>query len=355
MTVGLVMIVKNEARVLPRLADSVRDHIDHWTIVDTGSTDDTLEVIDRVFTPVPGHVLIHPFDGFGPSRTVALRAGETHTDWMLVIDADDTFHGAIETDTEADCIEAEQHNGDMRFWLPRLLRSNRGWESRGRAHEYYFSPIASRPVQTSSFWVEHHGDGSGRAGKFERDLGLLQQDWDEEPGNERTAFYLARTYDDVGDLPQAIEWYKERIRLPGWIEEAFYARYRLGACLLALGAQEEGAGHLWLAWGMQPQRAEPLVALAEHYRQNQQWTLAYQVADLAFSYCNAQPDNKLSHHAGLFVDMTAADWKAAYEQSISAWYTGHKERGRMLMEWLGAVHLPEPYASSVQANLEFYA
>ena len=40
-TVGLVMIVKNEERTLPRLAESVRGQLDHWTIVDTGSTDQT--------------------------------------------------------------------------------------------------------------------------------------------------------------------------------------------------------------------------------------------------------------------------------------------------------------------------
>ncbi len=40
-TVGLAMIVKNEARTLPRLAASLDGQLDHWTIVDTGSTDGT--------------------------------------------------------------------------------------------------------------------------------------------------------------------------------------------------------------------------------------------------------------------------------------------------------------------------
>jgi glycosyltransferase involved in cell wall biosynthesis len=348
MTIGLVMIVRNEANVLPRLADSVRDHIDYWTVVDTGSEDDTLEVLDRVFTPVEGTVIEHSFDGFGPSRTLALRTAEDHCDWMLVMDADETFHGDLGMVTitdEVDCIEAEQHNGDMRFWLPRLLRSHRGWESRGRAHEYYTSPVAHPPVRTDAFYIEHHGDGHDRPKKFDRDIPLLQADWDEEP-NARTAFYLARSYDDLGDMPQAVEWYRRRLTLPGWIEETFYARYRLGACLLALGADTEAAGHLWLAWNDQPHRAEPLVALAAHYRSNERWQLAWAAACLARDHHEAR--------GSLFEDQTMA-WRIQYEMSIAGWYVGARKLSRIAQDYLLRGYLPEPYASSVAANQVFYA
>jgi len=358
MTVGLVMIVRNESAILPRLADSVRDHIDYWTVVDTGSTDDTLEVLDRIFTPVPGQVIEHMFDGFGPTRNIALRAAEPHCDWMLCLDADETFHGSLpmnfDAGVESDCLEAEQHNGSMRFWLPRMLRSNRGWESRGRAHEYYVSPIAKPPMKQDWFYVEHHGDGSDRINKFTRDIDLLTRDWNEDETNGRAAFYLARTFQDFGQLAQAVYWYRKRLALPGWIEETFYARYCLGMCLLDMGAMEEGCGHLWHAWAEQPQRAEPLVALASYYRARELWFLAYEAAELAFEWCFAQPGNMLPHHDGLFVDTTAVGWRAAYEQSVSAFYMGRKERGKTLTDWLLTQDLPEPYASSVRANMSFY-
>jgi glycosyltransferase involved in cell wall biosynthesis len=357
MTIGLVMIVKDEAAILPRLAESLKGQIDYWTMVDTGSTDDTERVARAAFADVEGQFLHDEWRGFGPSRTVALRAAEAHSDWMLVLDADDTFHGKIDEAQwlpGTDCIEARIQSGDLVWWLPKLLRSNRGWESRGRAHEYYNSPIASPAIRTDSFWIEHHGDGSGRAGKFHRDVALLLTDWEEDPTDSRTAFYLARSYDDAGDWPQAIDWYRTRLRLGGWDEETFYARYRLGACLVNLGATQEGCGHLWEAWGLRTDRAEPLVTLAEHYRLSQQWALAYHVIDLAYSHCLAQPGNRLPRHTGLFVDVNAAAWRAAYEQSISAWYTGHKQRGKMLSEWLSSVILPEPYAASARANAAFY-
>jgi glycosyltransferase involved in cell wall biosynthesis len=361
-TVGLVMIVKDEAKILPRLAESVRDHIDYYTIVDTGSTDDTLEVIHREFGN-EGQAILHEFDGFGPSRSVALKAAEKNTDWMLVLDADETFHGHISLlDEGGDCLEAEQRSGSMRFWLPRLLRSGCGWESRGRAHEHYVSATAGLPIRQGDFYVEHHADGHNRSEKFQRDIELLWEDWEDHERQARppvedmarTAFYLGRSYEDDGQCQDAAIWYRRRLGLGGWPEETFYARYRLGMCLLNTGAAEEGCGYLWRSWGEQPHRAEPLIALAAYYRGIEQWLLAYQAAELAFSWCHAQPGNFAPGHDGLFVDVTAVGWKAAYEQSISAWYTGHKERGRRLSEWLQQQELPEPYAVSVLENARFY-
>jgi len=349
MTIGLVMIVKDEAAILPRLADSVRDHIDHWTLVDTGSTDETVNVAYDVFKPVPGTICYHPFDGFGPSRTFALREAEKHTDWMLCLCADETLHGHIEVYDHADIIEAEQHNGDMRFWLPRLLKSGRGWESRGRSHEYYWSPIGSGtwPARTDAFYVEHHGDGHDRPNKFTRDIDLLLADWADDSGNPRTAFYLAQSYDNNDQPAEAVEWYRQRIRMVGWDEETFYAKFRLGVCLLNLGAVYEGAGFLWSAWADKPGRAEPMVALSEHYRLNEQWFLAWQCANLGQEHHDREG-------SGLFVD-TSMEWRLTYEISISAWYTGNKDWGRTaLNRLLRYPDIPEPFYSSIRSNLEFY-
>ena len=352
MTVGLVMIVKDEEAILPRLAASVKDHIDYWTVVDTGSSDNTIQVAQDAFAPVPGQVLTHPFDGFGPSRTFALRAAEEHSDWMLCLCADETFHGTLQDAVMdgVDIIEAEQHNGDLRFWLPRLLKSGRGWESRGRTHEYYFSPLGSGtwPARTDSFYVLHHGDGHDRPNKFRRDIELLTLDWAEDSTNTRTAFYMAQSYDNNGDPAEAVGWYRQCINMHGWDEEAFYAKYRLGVCLLTLGAKEEGCGWLWSAWGDRPRRAEPMVALAEHYRLANQWLLAWHCASLAQEHHDPPP-------GGLFIDSSMA-WRIHYEISISAWYTGHREWGRASLDRLLTYEdIPEPYYSSIRSNLEFYS
>ena len=122
-TVGLVMIVKNESVALPRLAESLKGHIDHWTIVDTGSTDNTIEVARSVFGEIPGEVIEDSWRGFGPSWNVAVEAADAHTDWLLHLDADHRFHGEIDAEllsTDADAINLEERYGILRYWLPRL-------------------------------------------------------------------------------------------------------------------------------------------------------------------------------------------------------------------------------------------
>jgi hypothetical protein len=347
-TVGLAMIVRDEEFTLPRLAPTLMGSIDHWTIVDTGSTDNTVEVAREVFGYAPGTLIEDEWRGFGPSRNVAFEAAEPYTDWLLTIDADDTLHGQVE-DAElvnVDALHAEYRFANLRYWLPRLVRSGQGWRWKGRAHEYLCAPERGRSGRTQSFWVEHHADGGSRPGKFEREVSLLTEDWAESPGDPRTAFYLARSYDDAGEARNAILWYHQRLRLGGWAEESFYARYRLGACLLRAG-EEEGAGQLWRAWGERPHRVEPLALLAEHYRGLRLWHLAWSCYELALAHQGGPTD-------ALFVD-ASAQWRVAYEASITAWYVGEFDRGAQLMsELLGRQDLPEGIRRAVEENRRFY-
>jgi glycosyltransferase involved in cell wall biosynthesis len=342
------MIVKNEAGQLPRLAESLKGQIDHATIVDTGSTDDTETVAQDVFSYVPKTMLRSEWLGYGPCRNVALEAAEPYTDWLLHMDADETLEGEIGElphSVETDAFDAQTHYGPLRYWTPRLIASGRGWRWQRRAHEYLELGGAHR-VHTHSFHVVHHGDGGNRADKLERELDLLNKDW-EELEDPRTAFYLSRTYDDAGKYQDARGWYTRRLQMAGWDEEQFYSTYRLGVCLLRLGADDEGCGVLWRAWGMRPHRLEPLVALAEHYRTRAEWAPMWLICEQAMKL-------ELGLEDDLFVDSDAG-WRIIYEASIAAWYTDQKAIGRWCIEELEKKDdLPEPYRSSVQSNAVFY-
>lgn len=70
---GLVMIVKNENATIARTLNSVKDDIDFWTIVDTGSTDGTQDTVREVMGDTPGQLLSEPFVDFSTTRNYALR------------------------------------------------------------------------------------------------------------------------------------------------------------------------------------------------------------------------------------------------------------------------------------------
>ncbi|HVY10300.1 MAG TPA: glycosyltransferase [Mycobacteriales bacterium] len=360
-TLGLVMIVKNEQETLPRLAASVIDHIDHYTILDTGSTDDTIAVAREVFGNIPGEVLQDEWRGFGPSRNVALDAAIPHTDWVLTLDADDVFEGARpDLDIDLDGLEAMYHYNQLAYTHLRVIRSTAGFRWVGRAHEYLTIPGRQPRLQlTNAFRVHHMADGGMRATKWEREIELLEADFADDPTSARTAFYIARSYDDAKRYQEAIDWYTRRLALDGWDQEDWYAAWRLGVMLLAADEPDEGCGVLWSAWNRRPWRAEPLVTLAEHYRLTSQWMLSWEACDLAFRRCGALPNPAPVEVHGrgdrLFVHVDVYEWRIAYEQSIAAYYAGEQARGRELTDYLLArTDLPENIRASVEDNAKFY-
>ena len=89
-TVGLCMIVKNEAQTILRALDSVRTFVDYVLVEDTGSTDGTQTIIRDYLRAhgLPGEVFDEPWRDFGtivPSRLLSCASGGTWTmpsSWM---------------------------------------------------------------------------------------------------------------------------------------------------------------------------------------------------------------------------------------------------------------------------------
>jgi glycosyltransferase involved in cell wall biosynthesis len=71
---GVCMIVKDEENVIERALRSVLRTVDTWCIVDTGSTDKTKEIIQKVADELGkvGHLYDRKWVNFGHNRSEAL-------------------------------------------------------------------------------------------------------------------------------------------------------------------------------------------------------------------------------------------------------------------------------------------
>lgn len=266
-TVGLVMNVRDESAVIDRCLRSVRDHIDYWTICDTGSSDGTKSIIQKALDGVPGQMVTGKWVNFGVNRTRTLRRAKDTADYLLLLDADMTLQ--VEDtlgDLDADTYNLTIHEGPKAMHrLPALVRGNLAWKFEGPTHEYLTGnnyPVVPA-INLNTWTILHHHDGSRRPEKFQQDLELLTEHLQSHPNDARSVFYLAQTLRDMGHYLTAAQAYERRIMMGGWAEEVWYAHYQKGVCLLRAREWAEGRRTLLAAYMRRPSRAEPLYALTQ--------------------------------------------------------------------------------------------
>ena len=263
MKIQLLMLVRNEAARIRDCLEAARPHITSYCILDTGSDDGTQDLIRETLRDLPGALHEHPFEGFAASRTRLFDlARETDATHLLLLDADMQIEWPDELPAlTADAYEGRVQYGQIDYALPILVRADREWRYEGAAHAYLTAadgPFVTLPLPG----LRIHAASSAKPEKFQRDHAALTQEHARNPLDPRTTFYLAQTCQDFGLHAEAIQHYRARANQPGWDEETFYARYRLG-CLLGENVNGlEGMRELLAAWEQRPGRAEPLRALA---------------------------------------------------------------------------------------------
>ncbi len=357
------MIVKNESHVLDRCVAGVLPLIDSWCIIDTGSTDGTQELAQRLLGHLPGQVFEVPWQDFAYNRSKALELARTFGDFSLMIDADvqcvleagfepDAFRSLLADDV----YDVTLRDGGIEYVRPLVSSTRLPFSYRGVLHEFLNIPSeATRGGRLTGFHYESLFDGarSRNPRKFLDDAELLERtlasgaDPDLVP---RYTFYLAQSYRDAGLDEQAAATYQQRAEMTsGWIEEAHVSwcwcgqlRHRLGRDLLdVLDAYAR-------AFELVPTRSESLCLAATAAREAGRMPLAYLYARTGVDI--PQPDT------GLFMDVAVFDWKMAYELSVSAWYVKRFDEGRAAsLALLANPRVPDHIRRSVEDNLRFYA
>lgn len=356
--IRLNMIVKNEAAVILRCLASVKSWIHSWVIVDTGSTDGTQQLIQDFMQDIPGQLFERPWKNFGHNRTEALQLALTsslpHVDYLLFIDADETLISAegfqypalTGTSYHFECIYNQ-----LRYLRNALVSTRLPWTWQGVLHEYLDSPQPHswQQLQGLSIFVRHDSARAKDASTYLKDIALLQQGLQDEPGNVRYQFYLAQSYQDAGLLEQALEAYHHRASAGGWEEERWTAQFRAAQLTERLNKPIEQIYMAYLqAWASRQQRAEPLYELARFYREQQIYETACHFAQQAVNI--PRPDDML------FVDSSVYDWRTLDELSVSATYcNAFKAAGKAaILQLVEEQKFPAHERQRIEDNLRFY-
>ena len=349
-TICLNMIVKNESKIITRLLTTVLPIIDTYCICDTGSTDMTKEIIKEFFDMrcIDGKIIEEPFKNFGHNRTVALNAAKDMADYLLFLDADMKLIIDPEFDKSkltADVYTFAQGSNTFNYFNVRLIKTSLNFRCIGSTHEYYDITGSRKEEQLRTIKINDIGDGGCKEDKFIRDIRLLEEDLKENPKNERTYFYLANSYKNAGNLEKAIENYKKRIAIGGWIEENWYSRLELGKCYMKTGEEAE-AIKTWLeAYGYHPKRAENVYEIVKHYRIKGQQQLSYIFYKLAKEI--PYPSDNV-----LFIHKDVYNYLLDYEFSIIAYYIDNNVDMRPI--FMKLMNIDALNMDNLMANYKFY-
>ena len=219
MKISLCMIVKNEEKQLENCLRSITPYVDEIIVMDTGSTDNTIEIAKKYRAKVYEMEWMGDFS-YARNQSMQYAEGE----WVLVLDADesvmewdDNLRDILQkTKYDAFTYEMIQQKETVGFHhtVMRLFRNHINIQYKGKIHEQVMKngkPLKEEEVghiNGKILHVGYHEDVVEEKEKDKRNLSLLLQELKEHPNDILVHFHLANQYVKIEDYMRAMYHYK---------------------------------------------------------------------------------------------------------------------------------------------------
>jgi len=380
----LTQIMKNETKVIERMLNTTLGFIDGIAMVDTGSTDNSIQLV-RDWGEIHGvetYIISRPFDNYENSRNAAidlanknfLSKNDNHDYFGFWLDADEELciDGDFDkTKITKDLYQLTTKMGNMVYTRNELYRLSKPFRFYGILHEYLVcSDTTISTGLLNGISVNVNSDGASWtngsiADKYKKHAALLEDHLDNNSRDPRWVFYTGQSYFDSASLvnnrvenderlTRAIKYYKERVGIKsGYVEERFYSQFRIGLCMSKLERPWKDTMEEYLkAYSLDSNRAEPLKEIIEYYVSVKEWNLAYIYSKFA----------KINHHGKspypsrvLFVSPDLYAWKLLEYHSVVCYYSNRKEESKSVYKDLMNILKESPQLFSMEDRLKITA
>ena len=271
-TISLCMIVKNEEKHIARCLDSVAELVDEIIIVDTGSTDRTVEIVSNYTSKI----YTYPWeDDFSKARNYSFS--KASMDYCMWMDADDILEGterdkflqlkqSLALDIDIAMMKYntsfdEAGKPSFSYFRERWIRNCAEYRWIGAVHEVI--PPKGRIIY-SDVAICHKKMG---AGDPDRNLKIYQKMIaDGKPLEPRQQYYYGRELYYHEQYKEAVSVLEEFLLSPeGWIENKIEACSICANCYYKLGQEESALLSLLRSMSFDLPRAELCCEIGKYF------------------------------------------------------------------------------------------
>ena len=315
------MIVKNGGAQLEEMLKENMPNFDEWTIVDTGSTDETVAIIERTLVGKKRGKLYHcPFTNFRDTRNICFDLAEkqSHFPCKYMMMLDDTyvvrgnlrnFLMEVRGDQVADSYSMYITTDDTKYASNRILRTDTKLRYKHKIHEVLddnnnVNVIMSE--ETANILDRRFPYMETRTmERKKQDLQWLQEEIEDNPTEPRHYYYLAQTYNLLVEHQKAFDAFQKRAEFKnsGFIQERVDAAFESArlANFQLKRPWEECLKLYETAWHIDESRPESLYFIGIHYFLEERYSKAYpyfkQAFELGFpAHCQHSLKPTLSFH-----------------------------------------------------------
>ena len=288
------LMVKNGGDTMREVIQANMPFIDEYTILDTGSTDNTVKILKEELDrhKKRGKIVSEPFLNFRDSRNRCLDLCGVRCKYIVMLD--DTyilkndvraFLEYVRGDQFSDSLSLYICSDDVEYGSNRVIRSDRNH----LRYKYKLHEVITPENNMNVIIPKHYGYiydvrsdymESRTMNRKEYDIRVLNEMVEEDKDDSRAYYYLGQTYSLLGRDEEAYESFLKRINHKdvGFIQEKIDAVFEAGRIAnFRLNKKWEDVEKLYLmAYEMDKSRPDSLYFLGIHYYMERDYEKAYQ-------------------------------------------------------------------------------
>jgi len=229
----LCIMVKNGGSQFEEMLIDNLPFFDRWTILDTGSTDDTISIINKVLVgKKKGNLYEEPFINFRESRNRCLELAGTSCKFITILDDTYVINGdlrgflnEVRGDQFANSFTLFIKSDDTIYGSNRIIKSNSGLKYVHKIHEVITDKNnINIVIPKESSYIDDRRFEYMEKRTMERkqlDLKLLYEEIEENPHDPRAYYYLAQTYNLLEDYEKSFYYFTKRVEFSnsGFVQE----------------------------------------------------------------------------------------------------------------------------------------